>query len=137
MFYESRGKKFYFNDHVCVEMLMGVPDEKRTGRLVQVRKGVGDFCSDIFLIRLRDETLMSFHNVMIRHADDKGFVEAFYISNGVKPPAIPEQPIFEEDSTETEYTLNNGWPETGFIIEKPKQPESDRQSFGMIVTQEK
>jgi len=134
MTYQSNGKKFKFNNHVCVEMLIGVPDDQRTGRLVQVRKDVGAFGSDVYLIRLRDGKLKSFHNVLIRHADDKDFIEAYYISNGLTPPSIPEQAITPEDSTEVEYTMEGMWPETGFIIENPKQPESAKQSFSMVVT---
>lgn len=67
------GKSFRFNDHVCVEMLFGVPDEERTGRLVQVRKGCGQFGSDLYFIRLRDESLMTFENAMIRKVDDTEF----------------------------------------------------------------
>jgi hypothetical protein len=127
-------EQFAFNDHVCVEMLMGVPDEKRTGRLVQIRKGAGQFGTDVYLIRLRDGTLMSFENVMLRHVGDEGFEDAFYRSNGVIPPVIPDQPIYESDAEDAEYTLGNKWPETGFVIENPKQPDSDVQSFAMTIT---
>lgn len=127
----SFGKTFEFNDHVCVEMLMGVPDEKRTGRLVQVRKGVGAFGSDIYFIRLRDGSLMTFENVQVRHVGDKQFENAFYISHGRQPPVIPEQPPDPIDSTDVVYSIRNEWPEVGFIIENPKQPESETQSFSI------
>ena len=127
------GRRFGFNAHVCVEMLMGVPDEKRTGRLVQVRKGVGAFKSDLYFIRLRDGSLMTFSNVMIRSVNDRAFVEAFYRGNDVPAPVIPEQPIDEADHDPGEYTLDE-FTETGFIIEHPKQPCSSVQSFAMTIT---
>lgn len=130
--YTTGSKSFRFNDHVCVEMLMGVADDKRTGRLVQVRKGCGQFGSDLYLIRLRDNSLMSFENAMIRRADDEDFVNAFYRANGRTPPVIPPQPPGPDTET-TEYTLKNGWPETGFLIEKPAQPETPGH-FAMTIT---
>jgi hypothetical protein len=131
----ERGRTFNFNDHVCVEMLMGVPDDKRTGRLVQVRKGVGSFGSDLLFIRCRDGSLRTFENVMVRHVSDKDFEHAFYISNGQTPPVIPEQPVSESDAEDVPYTIGEDWPETGFIIEHPKQPKSGHQSFSMVITQ--
>jgi hypothetical protein len=128
------GKIFRFNDHICVEMLMGVSDEKRTGRLIQVRKGVGAFGSDLYLVRLRDESLMSFHNVMIRRVDDKRFEFAFYTSNGVQAPVIPPQLVYPSDSPEMEYTIRDEWPEIGFIVDNPKQPKYGQQMFGMRIT---
>ncbi|EIP96849.1 hypothetical protein OpiT1DRAFT_01274 [Opitutaceae bacterium TAV1] len=114
-------------------MLIGVPDEKRTGRLVQVRKGAGAFGSNKYLIRLRDGSLMCFENVLLRHANDERFVEAFYRSNGMTPPTIPDQPPFDGDSEQTEYLIAGGFPETGFIINQPKEPASATQSFAMRI----
>lgn len=119
----ENGDTFRFNDHVVVEMLFGVPDEKRTGRLVQVRKNCGQFGSHVYLIRVRDGELKTFENVMIRHSNDKHFERNFYINNGMTPPIVPEQDEDELDTENTEYTICDKWPETGFIIENPKQPE--------------
>lgn len=127
------GREFRFNDHVCIEMLMGVPDEKRTGRLVQVRKGCGQFGSCIFFLRLRDGSLMTFENAMIRHANDKEFEDAFYRSNGRQPPVIPDQLLNEADSETEAYSIRGKWPETGFIIENPSQPQTPG-AFSMMVT---
>jgi len=88
---DSYNEKFAFNDHICVELMMGVPDEKRTGRLVQVRKGAGAFGSDIYILRLRDGSLAAYENALIRHVNDVRFEDAFYRSNGKTPPIIPEQ----------------------------------------------
>lgn len=134
IYVDSSNRRFAFNDPVCMELLLGVPDEKRTGRLVQVRKGRGAFGSDIFIIRLRDKTLVTFENVLIRQVNDAQFEDAFYKSNGKTPPVIPKQEPFEGDSVETEFTIDNKWPETGFLIEQPKQPPSPKQSFSMIIT---
>lgn len=130
------GKEFKFNDHVCIEMLFGVPDEKRTGRLVQVRKNAGQFGSDIYIIRLRDGGLASFENAMMRQANDRRFEDAFYRSNGKTPPMIPEQPICVFDSSDAAYSIANKWHETGFIIENPKQPRTPG-SFAITVKSSK
>ena len=122
--YMTNGKTFGFNDHVCIECLFGVPDEKRTGRLVQVRKGCGQFGSDVLLIRLRDGGMAAFENALIRHANDREFEYAFYRSNGKQPPVIPEQPANSLDSTNEAYGIANKHWETGFIIENPKQPRT-------------
>lgn len=129
----SHGKEFRFNELVCVEMLMGVPDEKRTGRLVQVRKGVGAFGSDIYLLRLRDGGLAAFENALMRRADDVGFENSFYRSNGKNPPVIPRQPTHEDDAMDVEYGIAGKWPETGFIVCNPSQPCSEKQSFSMMI----
>lgn len=130
----SEKKPFEFNDHIVVEMLLGAPDELRTGRLVQVRKGVGAFGTDLFIVRLRDGSMRSFENVMIRKVGDKQFEEAFYVLNGRTPPVVPEQPEYPNDSTDGEYSIKQRWPETGFVIEKPKQPKSGTCMFGMRIT---
>ena len=129
----ERGSEFHFNEHVCVEMLLGVPIEKRTGRLVQIRKGCGQFGSDIYFVRLRDGSLMTFENVMIRRVDDKKFEEAFYVLNGRTPPVIPEQNTCDDDTETSTYTIQQEWPETGFIIEHPAQPETPG-SFSFMIT---
>lgn len=128
----ERGRSFRFNDHVCIEVLMGVPDEKRTGRLVQIRKGCGQFGTDVYLVRLRDGSLTTFENVLIRHAGDKGFEDAFYRFNGKEPPLIPGQEIDPDDAMGVTYTIMNKWPETGFIIEHPSQPETPG-SFSLAI----
>lgn len=120
----ERGKEFRFNDHVCIEMLMGVPIEKRTGRLVQVRKGCGQFGSCIYFLRMRDGSLATFENAMIRHVDDEQFVDAFYRLNGKEAPVIPDQAPVDSDSETATYTIGGEWPETGFIVDAPKQPET-------------
>ena len=120
----ERGKEFRFNDHVCVEMLMGVPIERRSGRLVQVRKGCGQFGSNTYFMRLRDGSLATFENVMIRHVDDEQFGDAFYRLNGKDAPVIPPQAIVDSDSEAATYTICGKWPESGFIVDAPKQPET-------------
>jgi hypothetical protein len=120
----ERGKEFRFNDHVCIEMLLGVPIEKRTGRLVQVRKGCGQFGSNIYFLRLRDGDLVTFENVLVRHVDDEQFVDAFYRRNGQAAPVIPEQALYDGDSVAATYSIGGKWPETGFIVDAPKQPET-------------
>lgn len=130
---DQHGREFRFNDHVCVEMLIGVPDEQRTGRLVQVRLGVGAFKTDVYLVRRRDGSLHSFHNVLIRHVGDTEFEDNFYRFNGKNPPVITDQAPFDGDSIETEYYLNHEYPEIGFVITKPQQPDDPTQTFGMTI----
>jgi len=132
VFRSHDGKEFRFNDLVCIEMLMGVPDEKRTGRLVQVREGCGQFGSCVFMVRLRDGSLAAFENAMMRHANDKRFEDAFYRSNGKQPPVIPDQPLDAADSETEAYSIGGKWPETGFLIETPSQPQTPG-AFSMMV----
>jgi len=119
----DRGKEFNFNDHVYGELMIG-PDEKRSGRLVQVRKGCGQFGSNVYFIRLRDGSLMTWENVMIRRVDDQGFIEAFYLTNDRTPPEVPAQSIDEADSESVEYTIAGEYPEIGFIVDAPRQPQT-------------
>ena len=129
------GRLFKFNDHVVAEMVLGVKDEERTGRLVQVRKGVGSFGSDILLIRLRCGKLVTFENALLRHVNDPAFEEAFYRSNGRPPPVVPEQPPTGTDGEDVTYLIGDRWPEAGFVIARPKQPASRQQSFSMMVSE--
>ena len=129
----ERGKEFRFNDHVCIETLFGVPIENRTGRLVQARKGCGQFGSNIYFIRLRDGSLVTFENALIRHVDDEQFVDAFYRRNGQAAPVIPDQAPDENDSVNATYSIGGQWPETGFIVAAPKQPETPG-SFAMTIS---
>lgn len=127
------GKEFRFNDHVCVEMLVGVPIEKRTGRLVQVRRGCGQFGSCVYMLRLRDGSLATFENVIIRHVDDEQFVDAFYRLNEKEAPVIPDQSPAASDSETATYSIGGEWPEIGFIVDEPKQPETPG-SFTMMIS---
>src|SRR5687767_4798636 len=129
----DRGRTFHFNDHVVIEMLLGVPDEKRTGRLVQVRKGKGAWGSDVLFVRLRDGKLMTFENCLVRHVGDLDFAEAFYLSNGRQPPIAPVQPPNPDDAEDVEYRCPDGYGETGFLVEKPKQPDAPPQAFAMTI----
>jgi hypothetical protein len=126
------GKELKHNDHVYVEMVVA-PEEDRSGRLVQVRIGCGQFGSDMYFLRLRDGRLHTYENARIRHVDDPDFEEAFYRSNGCTPPVIPEQPLDGCDADPTEpYTIRGDYPEVGFIVHKPSQPQTPG-SFGMTI----
>jgi phosphopantetheinyl transferase (holo-ACP synthase) len=129
---DDRRGMFKFNDHVYVEMIIA-PEEMRSGLLVQVRKGCGQFGSDVYLIRLKNGKLQSYSNVMIRKVEDKEFVENFYHSNGMKSPKIePQKPIYG-DSTNEEYNIAGHYPAKGFIVENPKDPQP-AGSFSMTIT---
>jgi hypothetical protein len=113
---------------------MIAPKEKRSGRLLQVRVGCGQFGSNVYFVRLRDGSLMTWENVMIRHVNDDRFIDLFYRMNGMLPPIVQEQDKYLSDSETVSYSMSGGkWPETGFIVEAPKQPETPGM-FAMIIT---
>jgi hypothetical protein len=130
--YEFRGKKFKFNDHVYGEMLL-CDESKRSGLLVQVRIGCGQFGSDVYFVRLRDGTLQTWENVMLRHVKDEKFVDAFYRYNSVEPPNVPPQPPEGIDTGKDSYSRNGLYPEVGFLVEKPEDPQTPG-SFTMTIT---
>ena len=124
--YRPRGYRddtFAWNDHVCIEGLFGVPDERRHGRLVQVRIGCGQFGSDVLFVRIASGELMTFENAMIRHANDRSFELNFYRRNGLEPPVITPQEPHPADRPGDTYSIGDEWPESGFIVEAPKQPQ--------------
>ncbi len=128
--------QFGFGDLLVAEMVMA-DDEKRVGRLVQVRKGVGAFGMDVYIMLLHDGSLQTFENVKLRRADDRQFVEAFYLSNGTTPPIVEDEDSYPRDEPNIEYTIAGKWPESGFVIADPKQPASEQQSFAMMIMSEK
>lgn len=98
--YSKYGYEFRFNDPVEVSFI-SFPYEERIGRIVQVRRNLGLFGSDIYLVRRRDGSLQSFENV---------FLQPF--------SGDEDMPEFEfEDSEEAEYSISKGFPEVGFLIE--------------------
>jgi hypothetical protein len=109
------GREFVFNDPVKITMTL-LPDSECIGRLVQVRKSVGQYGTDVLFIRMPDESLRTFENV------------------GIEEYTEEELPVYEEDSTEVEYTIADEWPEVGFVIEEPKQPQSYSPPFGIAIT---
>lgn len=109
------GDVFQFND--VVEFLFTfLPEEDRIGRLVQVRKGCGQFGTDVYLIRRINGVLMTCENCRMVHSDK-------------------DIPVHAGDSTDSEYTIKGEYPETGFVIEKPNQPQTPG-CFGMTITRE-
>lgn len=131
------GSEFRLNDLVCAECLIGVPDQRRIGRLVQVRKWCGQFGSHIYIIRLANGELMTFENVMIRHYGDKRFEDAFYRSNGRVPPSVRVSPPMACDSDMAEYTIGGKWPESGFVVGSPSQPQTPGAFALTIITHDK
>jgi hypothetical protein len=131
--YKFRGKEFRFNDRVFVELCPG-PIEKRSGRLVQVRKGCGQFGSDTYFIRLRDGSLCAFENAQMVRVDDKEFIKAYYLMNDMAPPDIPPQDVYPGESTDIPYTRGAGkYPAVGFIVDNPEDPETPG-AFSMTIT---
>jgi len=133
--FTERGKEFRFGDHVYAEMIMA-PEDQRSGLLIQVRKGAGQFRSTMWLVRLRGGQLMRFENVMMRKVDDEEFIDAFYTSNGAEPPKIEPQEMIEDDWDGVECTLNGEYPESGFIVENPTNPLTPGH-LAMTITKEK
>lgn len=74
------------------------------GRLVQVRKGCGQFGSDVFLLRMPDGSLETYENEAL---------ESSHLSISIDP-----------DPVGVEYTIQKKWPECGFLINNPRQPET-------------
>ena len=107
-------REFRHNDVVkCTCVLL--PREQAVGRLLQVRRGKGQFGSDIYLIRLADGSLRSFENVGLEHA-------------------IDSVPLNADDTTDVEYTIRGKFPESGFIIEEPRQPASPSPVFCVTIS---
>ena len=104
---DHRGNEFNFND-VVEGWSTG-----RIGRLVQVRKGCGQFGTDVCFLRTADGKLCTVENDALKP------IEAM----------IPKC----DDTPETEYTIMGEWPETGFIVDSPKQPETPG-SFSMMIS---
>jgi len=101
------GEEFKFNDTVkCV-------CTKVVGNLVQVRKGCGQFGSDVYFIRKFDGGLQSVENEWIQKID-------------LKNPQELEEPNLE-------YTMNGEFPETGFLIDNPKGWERKDASFSIAI----
>lgn len=107
------GKSFRFGDAVRVTCTL-LPPSETVGRLIQVRKGVGQYGTDVYLIRKPDGRLSSFANVGLF-------------------PADVDLPRDAEDSTDVSYTISGGYPEIGFVIESPKQPQSESPLFAVCV----
>ena len=114
MNYEKDGKTFEFGDAVEVTCTL-LPEHETMGRLVQVRKGVGQFGSDVYFVRLPNKRLVTFENVGLNHS-------------------FRDLPVFDGDSPEIEYTIKNEFIECGFVIEHPLQPQSESPMFGITVT---
>lgn len=107
------GVEFKFNDVVELTATL-LSEEERTGRLVQVRKGVGQYGSDVFLIRRADGILLTGENCGLQHKD-------------------ADIPIMEDDNTERAYTIREQHPEVGFVVMRPKQPQTYSPPFSITV----
>lgn len=118
MIYETYSGWYLFNELVEVTAIF-LPPEETKGRLIQVRKNRGAFGSDIYLVRLPSGKLRTFENVGLAK---------------LKPDAIPFPEEFEDSETQ-EYTICNEFPETGFIIENPQQPNAPPASFSVVVNE--
>jgi len=106
------GDEFAFNDLSMVWDPVA-PIAERIGRLVQVRKGVGAFGSDQIFMRTESGRLQCYENCWLKLFND--------------PVEI------ERDDENIEYSLSGDFPETGFIIKEPKQPETQAFCSMMIV----
>ena len=93
----------------------GILGHEIQGRLVQVRKGVGQFSSDQFFIRKPEGDLITVENVLLN-------------------PLDKDLPVDPSDYDGQEYTIGGEHPETGFIIESPEQPVSPSPAFGIAIT---
>ena len=109
-------KVFQFND--VVEFLFTfLPEADRIGRLVQVRKGCGQFGSDVYFIRRVSGVLITGENCKLQHSTKD----------------IPADPT---DTTTAEYTIRGKYPEVGFVVEAPRQPQTPPVAFGFAITRD-
>ena len=98
---KNRSDVFRFND--VVEFLFTfLPEEDRIGRLVQVRKGCGQFGSDVYFIRRANGVLITGENCRLQHSTKDISVDA-------------------ADTTMVEYSIRGKYPEVGFVVEAPRQ----------------
>lgn len=113
---KSRSDVFRFND--VVEFLFTLlPEEDRIGRLVQVREGCGQFGSDVYFIRRASGALITGENCRLQHSDKD----------------IPVDPT---DATTVEYSIKGKYPEAGFVVEAPRQPQTPPVAFGFAITRD-
>ena len=115
---KSEYKTYYggtlnFNDAVKCSTLSIMTGKDVIGRLVQVRKNCGSFKTDVFFIRLPDETLQTFENEHIVKIEDD----------------IPNGP----DSITAEYTIKGKYPKVGFIVDESEWDVKE-SSFSMMVS---
>lgn len=107
---------FRFND--AVELLFTfLPETARTGRLVQVRKGCGQFGSDMYFIRRANGVLITGENCKLQHSDK-------------------DTPVDPADVTTVEYSIRGEYPEVGFVVEAPRQPQTPPVAFGVTISRE-
>jgi hypothetical protein len=113
--YEQFGSlKFKFNDVVECVTLSLMRQRPVVGRLVQVRLKNGQFKSDLFFLRHPDGSLGTVENETLKHSD-------------------AEVPIVESDSPQQEYTIQQQWPATGFIIKNSQKPPTPNTPFSLTV----
>jgi hypothetical protein len=111
------GRVFRFNDLVEMQATFQGPEDT-IGRLVQVRKGCGQFGSDVYFIRRKSGKLISWENSSMRKYEG--------------PIAVDIDPT---DSVNVEYTVSGGkFPEKGFIVEKPAQPQTPPELFSIMIS---
>lgn len=95
----SSGNTFCFNAPVHCVTLSLIKGAPVIGRLVQVREAQGAFGTEIYFLRMPDGTLQTVQNELIQHYHN-------------------ELPLGPDTITST-YTINQEFPETGFIIPQP------------------
>lgn len=103
-------------------IMVGCVLTPKVGRVVQVRKGVGQFGSDIVFVRFSDGSLSTVENAS--YYPVKTEFEGFYLNQ------------FEDfdDQANLEYTISGKFPETGFLVLNPTHPNPNRvDSFGISI----
>lgn len=78
---------------------------------------------------------MSFENVFIWKVADPGLAKYYYQGMEQPLPTVPYQEPYDGDSESTEYNVKGRYPETGFIIQKPSQPQTPG-SFALAITED-
>jgi len=123
-------KHFKFNDYILIGHIMGhvLEDNKKVGRVVQIRKEAGICGTDCVLIRHYDGSLSSHEN------------QCFYKINKYHKKRMDE--LFKDSDTDIdhdgdEYTICDKLPATGFIVKGMKDESGRNLSFTIITTKVK
>ena len=108
------------NDPVKCASISAMHGHDVIGRVVQVRVGCGQHGSDLVFLRFPDNSLETVENEWFNklEEDEVNF------------------PPWEEDTVESTYTIKHAWPEVGFIVNKPAQPQTPGGAFSLIVTED-
>ena len=105
------GKVLHFNDYVITGPIAGNPPEwRRLGRIVQIRKDVGMYGGDVFLLRHADGSLWNHDNqcLFMTHPKYRVVFDKLFENGEIDVPG-------------EEYAIDGKEPATGFVISAKKE----------------